>query len=139
MTMTTTDPEVFTGQFAHPYPNAFDALMWKLPITAMTPDNANTSPVDLLKTPTAPARWPEFMSISTLAEYLDMSTSSVRKLIAIGVIPGPSLVTSIRTQRWRKGEIDEVVARRIEIRAKGPSLSDLLRATDAVPAKRKGR
>ena len=35
--MTTTDPEVFTGQFAHPYPNAFDALMWKLPITAMTP------------------------------------------------------------------------------------------------------
>lgn len=137
--MITTSPESFTGQFANPIPNAFDALMWKVPITSVPSDNANTPPADLLKMPVAPARWPEFMSITTLAEYLDMSTSSVRKLIAIGVIPGPSLVTSIRTQRWRKGEIDEVVARRIEARAKGPSLSDLLHETDSAPTKRKGR
>lgn len=137
--MITTDPEAFTGQFAHPYPNAFDALMWKPPIMPMTPDNADAPPADLLKMPVAPARWPEFMSITTLAEYLDMSTSSVRKLIESGIIPGPSLKTSIRTKRWRKSEIDEVVARRVEARSKGPSLSDLLHSTDAVPAKRKGR
>lgn len=137
--MITTDPEAFTGQFAHPYPNAFDALMWKLPIMAMTPDNANTSPVDLLKMPAAPARWPEFMNIATLAEYLDMSTSSVRKLIDAGIIPGPSLVTSIRTKRWRKSEIDEVVARRVEARSKGPTLADLLHTDEPATAKRKGR
>lgn len=95
--MITTNPEAFTGQLAHPYPNAFDALMWKPPIMSMTPDNA--SPADLLKMPIAPARWPEFMNIATLAEYLDMSTSSVRKLIETGVIPGPGLVTSTRTKR----------------------------------------
>jgi predicted DNA-binding transcriptional regulator AlpA len=137
--MITTNPEAFTGQFAHPYTNAFDAMMWKLPIMSMTPDNANVSPGDLLKMPAAPARWPEFMNIATLAEYLDMSTSSVRKLIDSGIIPGASLVTSIRTKRWRKSEIDDVVARRVEARSKGPSLADLLQTTDAVPAKRKGR
>jgi predicted DNA-binding transcriptional regulator AlpA len=87
----------------------------------------------------APARWPEFMNIATLAEYLDMSASGVRKLIESGIIPGPSLVTSTRTKRWRKSEIDEVVARRVEARSKGPSLSDLLHSTDPTPAKRKGR
>lgn len=137
--MITTDPEAFTGQFAHSYPNAFDAMMWKSPIVSMTPNNANASPVDLLKMPAAPARWPEFMNIQTLAEYLDMSTSSVRKLIDSGIIPGPSLVTSIRTKRWRKSEIDDVVARRVEARAKGPSLADLLHTDAPATTKRKGR
>lgn len=98
-----------------------------------------TVPFTPAKAPVAPARWPEFMNITTLAEYMDMSISSVRKLVESGIIPGPGLVTSTRTKRWRKSEIDEVVARRIEARTKGPSLSDLLHTTDAVPAKRKGR
>jgi predicted DNA-binding transcriptional regulator AlpA len=107
--------------------------------TAGTEVDGLTAPFTPAKAPVVPPRWPEFMNITTLAEYMDMSTSSVRKLIESGIIPGPGLVTSTRTKRWRKSEIDEVVARRIEARAKGPSLSDLLHSTDAVPAKRKGR
>jgi predicted DNA-binding transcriptional regulator AlpA len=101
--------------------------------------NGLTAPFNPAKSPAAPARWPEFMKITTLAEYMDMSTSGVRKLIESGIIPGPGLVASIRTKRWRKSEIDEVVARRIEARTNGPSLSDLLHSTEAAPAKRKGR
>jgi predicted DNA-binding transcriptional regulator AlpA len=107
--------------------------------TGHTEVDGLTVPFNPAKSPAAPARWPEFMNIGTLAEYMDMSTSGVRKLIESGIIPGPGLVTSTRTKRWRKSEIDEVVARRIEARTKGPSLSDLLHATEAVPAKRKGR
>ena len=107
--------------------------------TGRTEVDGLTEPFNPAKSPVAPARWPEFMNIATLAEYLDMSTSGVRKLIESGFIPKPSLVTSSRTKRWRKSEIDEVVARRVEARSKGPSLSDLLHSTDAVPVKRKGR
>lgn len=128
----------------------FSHFQWKGPIATALPANEPTWPmpvsVDGLisrgerrHAHLNPARWPEFMNIATLAEYLDMSISGVRKLIESGIIPGPSLVTSIRTKRWRKSEIDEIVARRLEARSKGPSLSDLLHSTDAAPAKRKGR
>lgn len=131
-------------------PELCSRFQWKRPTTAALPaiEAAWPEPVGVdglisrsgrRHTHLNPARWPEFMNIATLAEYLDMSISCVRKLIASGIIPGPSLVTSTRTKRWRKEEIDEVVARRLDARSKGPSLSDLLHSADAVPAKRKGR
>jgi predicted DNA-binding transcriptional regulator AlpA len=131
-------------------PERFSHFQWKRPTTAALPAIEPAWPQpggvdglisrgDRRHIHLNPARWPEFMNIVTLAEYMDMSVSCVRNLIGSGIIPGPSLVTSTRTKRWRKEEIDEVVARRLEARSKGPSLSDLLHSTDAVPAKRKGR
>jgi len=131
-------------------PDLFSRSQWETPaisaLPAIEPAWPQPSGIDGLisrgerrHTQLNPARWPEFMNIATLAEYLDMSISCVRKLIESGIIPGPSLVTSTRTKRWRKKEIDEVVARRLEARSKGPSLSDLLHSDVAVPAKRKGR
>lgn len=63
-------------------------MMWKVPIMAIASDNANASPIGAFKPPAAPARWPEFMDVLTLFEYLDMSPSSFRKLVETGVIPG---------------------------------------------------
>lgn len=56
-------------------------------------------------------RWPELMGISTLAEYLDMSEASVRKLIGQGVLPHATTAPSPRLKRWKRSVVDEQLQR----------------------------
>ena len=74
------------------------------------------------------SRWPELMNISTLAEYLDMSTSSVRNLILNGVLPDATTAPTPRMKRWKRSEIDETLQRLADRSCSvGPSMSDVLR------------
>lgn len=76
-----------------------------------------------------PARWPELMTISTLAEYLDMSLNSVRKLIENGVLPEATTAPSPRMKRWKRSVIDDALLRIADRKCTdGPSMSDVLRA-----------
>lgn len=88
-------------------------------------------PIDKPELPhmsTSPSRWPELMSISTLAEYLDMSESSVRKLVADGILPNPSTAPTPRLKRWKRSEIDDTLQRIAERKhSVGPSMADALR------------
>jgi len=52
-------------------------------------------------------RWPGFMSLTTVAAYLDMSVGTLRKLIEQGALPAPSFDPSQRSKRWSRHEIDE--------------------------------
>lgn len=56
-------------------------------------------------------RWPELMGIATLAEYLDMSEASVRKLIDQGVLPPATTAPSPRLKRWKRSVVDERLQR----------------------------
>lgn len=56
-------------------------------------------------------RWPELMSDSTAAEYLDVARSTFRKLVATGDVPRPITIPGMRSSRWRREELDEAVAK----------------------------
>ena len=76
----------------------------------------------------SPSRWPELMSISTLAQYLDMSTSSVRNLVSEGVLPDATTAPSPRLKRWNKSVIDNTLQRIIDRKSShGLSMADALK------------
>lgn len=73
------------------------------------------------------SRWPELMSISTLAEYLDMSTNSVRNLIVNGVLPDATTAPTPRMKRWKRSAIDETLQRLADRKCSaGTSMTDAL-------------
>lgn len=67
-------------------------------------------------------RWPELMGISTLAEYLDMSASTVRALVDKGILPPPTTAPSPRLKRWKRSVIDERLQRLAE-KNSGPGMT----------------
>lgn len=80
----------------------------------------------------SPSRWPQLMSISTLAEYLDMSASSVRNLISDGVLPVAATAPSPRMKRWKRSEIDVALQRFTDSKSPiGPSMTDALRTVQS--------
>ena len=56
-----------------------------------------------------PSRWPELMSISTLSEYLDMSSASIRTLITQGVLPDATTAPTPRLKRWKRSVVDKAL------------------------------
>lgn len=107
--MITTDPILFRKQLVH-QPFQFHNL----------PEPA--------KAPVQKARWPELMSISTLAEYLDMSISSVRNLIINGILPDATTAPTPRMKRWKRSVVDETVQRFADRKCSvGRSMTDALR------------
>lgn len=88
----------------------------------------NSETINIPDCVTPSSRWPELMSISTLAEYLDMSTSSVRNLILNGVIPDATTAPTPRMKRWKRSEIDEALRLFADRKCSvGPSMTDVLR------------
>lgn len=78
-------------------------------------------------TPLMPARWPELMSISTLSEYLDMSSASIRSLISQGVLPDATAAPTPRLKRWKRSVVDDALQRIAERKAShGVSMADAL-------------
>lgn len=120
----TTNPDEFIRHLSPPMQGSTEVLA-----KIMTPNVC--LPIDKPELPhilTSPSRWPELMSISTLAEYLDMSENSARKLVANGFLPNPSTAPTPRLKRWKRSEIDETLQRIAERKySVGPSMADALR------------
>ncbi len=77
--------------------------------------------------PSSPSRWPELMSISTLSEYLDMSSASIRTLISQGVLPEATTAPTPRLKRWKRSVVDETLQRIADRRVSyGLSMNDAL-------------
>lgn len=71
-----------------------------------TPEPTEYAPAKSVK-----VRWPELMGIATLAEYLDMSEASVRKLVNQGFLPAATTSPSPRLKRWKRSVVDERLQR----------------------------
>lgn len=105
--MITTDPLVFQRQFSlnsqnmHPMPEPSDP-------------------------PARSARWPGLMSLSTLAEYLDMSPSTASKMVKSGQLPPPSIAPTRRLQRWSRNTIDAFFEKRRAKEKSGPTIDELM-------------
>ena len=116
----TTDPDVYNRQLI---------LQTTSPNLSPFLRSSTTDPVSP-RAESKPARWPELMTISTLAEYLDMSLNSVRKLIENGVLPAATTSPSPRMKRWKRSVIDDALLRIADRKyTDGPSMSDVLRAS----------
>ncbi len=105
--MITTDPLVFKRQFS-------------LNSRTMHPMSESSDP------PVRSARWPGLMSLSTLAEYLDMSPSTVRKMVKSGQFPPPSVAPTRRLQRWSRDTIDVFFEKRRVAKLSGPTIDELM-------------
>jgi len=71
--------------------------------------------------------WPAMMGLTTLAEYLDMSTNSVKKLVAIKELPQPVLDLSPRLRRWSKIQIDEHITSPAQAQQLAPRMEDIIK------------
>jgi len=92
--------------------------------------NIQSTPISMVQQ--VHARWPEMMSISTLSEYLDMSASSVRSLVAEGVLPPPSAAPRPKLKRWKRSIVDDALNKMSERRtAVGNTMDDALRSFTA--------
>lgn len=86
----------------------------------------SVNPPDKL-TPMTPSRWPELMSISTLSEYLDMSSASIRSLITQGVLPDATAAPTPRLKRWKRSVVDDALQRIADRKTSlGVSMADAL-------------
>lgn len=82
-------------------------------------------------------RWPELMSITTLAEYLDMSVSSVRRLVRDGALPPACTAHTPRLQRWKRSNIDSFLTKmsdrnRATVPSMDSAIQTMMAATRAV-------
>ena len=94
-------------------------------VSEQTPQNNKSndrSKYSLMNT----ARWPGLMSLSTLAEYLDMSTTTVAKLVKAGRLPAPVSSPTPRLKRWSKASIDDHFHKRSDDKHHGPSIDQLM-------------
>ncbi len=71
-------------------------------------------------------RWPGLMNLSTLAEYLDMSASTVSNMIKDGQLPPPTVSPTPRLKRWSRECIDAYFEKKLEAKMKGPSIDDVM-------------
>jgi predicted DNA-binding transcriptional regulator AlpA len=78
--------------------------------------------------PTLPVirEWPGMMSLSTLADYLDVSVSTVNTMIKNGQLPPPTISPTPRLKRWSRQSVDEFFQRAREKEITGPSIDDLM-------------
>ena len=81
-------------------------------------------------------RWLGLMSLSTLAEYLDMSVTTVANLVKTGQLPPPTVAPSPRLKRWSRQSIDTHFHDAANARLSGPSIDDLM--ARSFPATRGG-
>lgn len=72
------------------------------------------------------ARWPGLMSLSTLAEYLDMSTTTVANLVKAGRLPAPVSSPTPRLKRWSKKNIEDHFYRISDDKHSSPSIDQLM-------------
>lgn len=105
--MITTDPLVFQSQFS---PNS----------QTMQPMSESSD------APVRSARWPRLMRLSTLAEYLDMSPSSVSQMVKNGHLPPPSFAPTRRLKRWSRDTIDTFFEKKSEAKLNGPTIDELM-------------
>jgi hypothetical protein len=67
------------------------------------------------------------MSISTLAEYLDVSSATVRSMVSKGIIPDATAAPSPRLKRWKRSVVDEALQKIADRRTPhGLSMTDAL-------------
>lgn len=78
--------------------------------------------------PKAPAihEWPGLMSKSTLADYLDVSVSTVSTMVKNGQLPPPTIEPTPRLKRWSRQSVDDFFQRAREKEINGPSIDDLM-------------
>ena len=70
--------------------------------------------------------WPGMMSLSTLADYLDVSVSTVSTMVKNGQLPPPTFAPTPRLKRWSRQSVDEYFQRASEKEVSGPSIDDLM-------------
>lgn len=58
----------------------------------------------------APIAWPILMSDRTLGLYLDLSRTTIWKLVSTKKLPEPVRVPGIAATRWNRADVDRVVA-----------------------------
>lgn len=106
--MITTDPSVFLQQLRS------------------QPGFTHVEPV--LEKPQAPLirEWPGLMSLSTLADYLDVSVSTVSTMVKNGQLPPPTIAPTPRLKRWSRKSVDDFFQRVREKETNGPSIDDLM-------------
>jgi len=98
-----------------------------------TPSVTDIAPAKSVK-----VRWPELMGITTLAEYLDMSEASVRKLIDERLLPPATTAPSPRLKRWKRSVVDERLQRLADQgHSRGKSMDSVL--AGRIAANRGGR
>jgi predicted DNA-binding transcriptional regulator AlpA len=87
-----------------------------------------TRMVPVSEKPRAPAirKWPGMMSLSTLADYLDVSVSTVSTMVKNGQLPPPTIAPTPRLKRWSRQSVDEYFQRASEKEINGPSIDDLM-------------
>ena len=76
--------------------------------------------------PATKFRWPGLMNLTTLAEYLDMSVTTVSGMIKTGQLPPATVAPTPRLKRWSRASIDAHFQKAIEVKAGGPSIDDLM-------------
>lgn len=123
--MITTDPNEYVRQLTR---SNFGPACWFETVDFAHKTNSTVSGCltdNLL--PPAPSRWPELMSISTLSEYLDMSSASIRSLITQGVLPEATAAPTPRLKRWKRSVVDEALQKIADRRTShGLSMTDAL-------------
>jgi predicted DNA-binding transcriptional regulator AlpA len=71
------------------------------------------------------------MSISTLAEYLDMSVSTASNLVKSGQLPPPTVAPTPRLKRWAREDIDQYLRKSSGTTPTGPSIDDIIASTSS--------
>ena len=71
------------------------------------------------------------MSISTLADYLDMSVTTVSNLVKSGDLPTPTIAPTPRLRRWSREAVDEHFRQKSDDAAIGPSIDQIMANSSA--------
>jgi excisionase family DNA binding protein len=84
-----------------------------------------------------------YMSINSLADYLDVSKNTALRLVERGVLPPP--IQLGRLKRWDQAEVKQAISATLDAAASGRAASGLSpddlaeEAVNAITPRRKGR
>jgi predicted DNA-binding transcriptional regulator AlpA len=84
-----------------------------------------------IKEPSQRLLWPGMMNISTLADYLDMSVTTVSNLVKSGDLPPPTIAPTPRLRRWSREAVDEHFRQKSDDAAIGPSIDQIMANSSA--------
>ncbi|UTS82237.1 helix-turn-helix transcriptional regulator [Phaeobacter piscinae] len=88
--------------------------------------NTNYRSAQSINGPLQGVRWPRLMNVSTLANYLDMSVTTVNNLVRSGVLPPPTIAPTPRLKRWSREVVDEHFRQKSDEVAIGPSIDQVM-------------